>query len=122
MRASLGDGLEQVLVWRARRWRLVLGCRISSTVENLPNADDGGGALPRIAGTGCRNVSADRTSTFGKNSTVEDPPRLATGQGAAARSWRDHHMYDQRANRLVRAPRGEVYAALLDADAVKSWR
>jgi uncharacterized protein YndB with AHSA1/START domain len=31
-------------------------------------------------------------------------------------------MYDQRANRLVRAPRGEVYAALLDADAVKSWR
>ena len=31
-------------------------------------------------------------------------------------------MYDQRASRLVRAPRGAVYAALLDPRAVETWR
>ena len=31
-------------------------------------------------------------------------------------------MYDQRATVLVRAPRGTVYAALLDASAVETWR
>jgi uncharacterized protein YndB with AHSA1/START domain len=31
-------------------------------------------------------------------------------------------VYDQRTSGLVRAPRGEVYAALLDPGAVESWR
>lgn len=31
-------------------------------------------------------------------------------------------MYEQRATQLVRAPRAQVYAALLDANAVATWR